>query len=302
MKIYTKVVIDMKTGHVVESDSLEYDGPIAKCNGGGGGGGGYDDDEYNYDLGNTTSEAFDAAYGTGSNEPITGTFSDVENQEFFDASVAENQATTTNFADSEAYQSEVDQLFGVRSVDSDPVSDEVDYSTLFEGGAIGQEVLDTSTDVQAGIDSTLTPKESLDVKAKDVLFKSLKEGKLSPLKTVTSYLKNAYDVELTPAEQAIYDADIAEANEQLGGYGDPLTGTGDALGGGTTPTNTDPATSGDTKRRGDVDAGPGEGETPEEIERKARERKGFTQNLFTGARGLVGKANTRRRYLFRGGR
>lgn len=37
MKIYTRVVIDMKTGNVVEEDSYEYSGPVALCGGSGGG-------------------------------------------------------------------------------------------------------------------------------------------------------------------------------------------------------------------------------------------------------------------------
>lgn len=38
MKIYTKVVIDMTTNEVVESDSFEYEGPVAQCFNVGGGG------------------------------------------------------------------------------------------------------------------------------------------------------------------------------------------------------------------------------------------------------------------------
>lgn len=34
MKIYNKVVIDMKTNKVIEEDSFEYDGPLALCDGG----------------------------------------------------------------------------------------------------------------------------------------------------------------------------------------------------------------------------------------------------------------------------
>ena len=36
MKIYTRIVIDIKTGMVVELDSFEYSGPVALCKGGGG--------------------------------------------------------------------------------------------------------------------------------------------------------------------------------------------------------------------------------------------------------------------------
>ena len=180
---------------------------------------------------------------------------------------------------------------------------------LFEGGVIGQEVLDTTEQVQAGIDAAMTPTESINEKA----LQAIKDTKLtlSPLALLANYAKEAAKVELTPAEQAIYDADIAASNVQFGGddtqLGDtdttlggaaPILGDGDGLGG----TDTDPATSGETERRGDEGAGPveGEGETPEEIEEKARQRKGFAQNLFTGALGL-GKANARRRYLLRGG-
>lgn len=40
MKVYTKVVIDMRTFEVVESESFDYNGSIAECKGGGSGGGG----------------------------------------------------------------------------------------------------------------------------------------------------------------------------------------------------------------------------------------------------------------------
>lgn len=42
MKIFSKVVIDIKSGRVIDSDIIDenYQGPIAKCDGGGGGGGG----------------------------------------------------------------------------------------------------------------------------------------------------------------------------------------------------------------------------------------------------------------------
>lgn len=40
MKVYEKIVIDMKTLETVEEVSFEYDGPIAKCDGGDGDGGG----------------------------------------------------------------------------------------------------------------------------------------------------------------------------------------------------------------------------------------------------------------------
>jgi len=48
MKIYTKVVIDMKTGHVVSADTFEHTGPVALC---GGGGGGKDTVDKNYNKG-----------------------------------------------------------------------------------------------------------------------------------------------------------------------------------------------------------------------------------------------------------
>ena len=35
MKIYTKVVIDIETGKMLDEESYEYDGPIAECKGGG---------------------------------------------------------------------------------------------------------------------------------------------------------------------------------------------------------------------------------------------------------------------------
>ena len=35
MKLYTKVVIDIDSGDVVESESFEYNGPVAQCIGGG---------------------------------------------------------------------------------------------------------------------------------------------------------------------------------------------------------------------------------------------------------------------------
>jgi hypothetical protein len=38
MKIYERVVIDMESGRVLEEESFEYAGPIARCDGGGGGG------------------------------------------------------------------------------------------------------------------------------------------------------------------------------------------------------------------------------------------------------------------------
>lgn len=38
MRIYTKVVIDMNTGDVIESDSFLYDGPVSECASSGGGG------------------------------------------------------------------------------------------------------------------------------------------------------------------------------------------------------------------------------------------------------------------------
>ena len=31
MKIYTRIVMDMKTGAIEESDSFEYEGPVASC-------------------------------------------------------------------------------------------------------------------------------------------------------------------------------------------------------------------------------------------------------------------------------
>jgi hypothetical protein len=40
MKIYTRVVIDMKTNEVLEEESFEYEGELALCGGGKGGGGG----------------------------------------------------------------------------------------------------------------------------------------------------------------------------------------------------------------------------------------------------------------------
>lgn len=36
MKIYTKVVMDMRTGEILEEESFKYTGPIAECKGGGG--------------------------------------------------------------------------------------------------------------------------------------------------------------------------------------------------------------------------------------------------------------------------
>ena len=38
MRIYTRIVLDMATGEVLESDSYEYDGPVALCGGGQSGG------------------------------------------------------------------------------------------------------------------------------------------------------------------------------------------------------------------------------------------------------------------------
>ena len=40
MKVYTKVVIDMRTSEVIESDSFDYNGSVTECKGGGSGGGG----------------------------------------------------------------------------------------------------------------------------------------------------------------------------------------------------------------------------------------------------------------------
>jgi len=37
MKVYRKVIIDIKTGKTLHEDSYEHDGPVAKCGGGGGG-------------------------------------------------------------------------------------------------------------------------------------------------------------------------------------------------------------------------------------------------------------------------
>ncbi len=35
MKIYTRVVMSLKTGNVLEADSYEYKGPVVECKGGG---------------------------------------------------------------------------------------------------------------------------------------------------------------------------------------------------------------------------------------------------------------------------
>lgn len=40
MKVYRKIVIEIATGNIVEEDSFEYVGEVAKCGGGGGDGGG----------------------------------------------------------------------------------------------------------------------------------------------------------------------------------------------------------------------------------------------------------------------
>jgi len=47
MRIYTKVVIDIKTGNVIRADTFEYAGPIARCGGSGGGGSDAVDKSYN---------------------------------------------------------------------------------------------------------------------------------------------------------------------------------------------------------------------------------------------------------------
>lgn len=50
--IYTRVVIDMASGEVLEQDGFVYDGPVAECGGGSGSGGG----------GSTTTNTVDKAY------------------------------------------------------------------------------------------------------------------------------------------------------------------------------------------------------------------------------------------------
>lgn len=50
--IYTRVVIDMASGKVLEQDGFVYDGPVAECGGGSGSGGG----------GSTTTNTVDKAY------------------------------------------------------------------------------------------------------------------------------------------------------------------------------------------------------------------------------------------------
>jgi hypothetical protein len=135
---------------------------------------------------------------------------------------------------------------------------------------------------------------------------------LSPVKWATNLimdqLTNPIDLDYIGELDA--QAQLAAANEQYGSEdavgGDGAVGiNGKTLGTGTGDlstvggTDTDPATSGTTERRGDAPV-EGEGETPEEVERKARQRQGFTQNLYTSVLGL-GKADTRRRYLLRGG-
>lgn len=47
MRIYTKVVIDMKTGNVIRGDMFEYEGPVAQCGGGGSKSSGTVDKAYN---------------------------------------------------------------------------------------------------------------------------------------------------------------------------------------------------------------------------------------------------------------
>lgn len=46
MKVYSRVVIDIESGDILEEDSFEYSGPVALCGSGGGGGDGVDE-EYN---------------------------------------------------------------------------------------------------------------------------------------------------------------------------------------------------------------------------------------------------------------
>lgn len=51
MRVYTRIVMDMATGEVLEADSYEYEGPVALCGSGSGGGGSQttntQDTEYN---------------------------------------------------------------------------------------------------------------------------------------------------------------------------------------------------------------------------------------------------------------
>jgi len=66
MKIYTEIVIDIKTGNVVSSESYEYTGPMAECKGSSGGGFSYSVNEVRFP--DYVESAFkDLAYKTKTN-------------------------------------------------------------------------------------------------------------------------------------------------------------------------------------------------------------------------------------------
>ena len=61
-KIYTRVVLDMATGRVIEEQSHEHDGPVAQCKGGGGGSNVDSvDEEYNARMATLSEEQQDWA-------------------------------------------------------------------------------------------------------------------------------------------------------------------------------------------------------------------------------------------------
>lgn len=76
MKVYTKVVLDMRTLELIEEESFDYEGPVALCKGGGGGGGTggkVDYPDYMKTRHETWLNAIDGRISTAlANNPFTG--------------------------------------------------------------------------------------------------------------------------------------------------------------------------------------------------------------------------------------
>jgi hypothetical protein len=274
MKVYNKVVIDMSTLKVVEEDSFEYHGPIAHC-GGGGGDGGYDD-VGPYGAGGLTGEEFSDLQGESGLDAPGG-----PSDQDFDAGIYGSAGPTGNpdgsiNAEESASPSTIDAFtsgFGDGS------------------GELGGAGIATDEEIQADATNTINEK------AKGALAEGLTKPATSPLGLLVNVAKSYAEVDLTPAEQAIYDAQIADANAAESGDSGQVQ-TNRAV-----PTQRPaPPPSETAEVAANVDRNPGgEAVTPEveEQRKRVRGRRGFASNLLTSPLGVLGRANIQKRSLLR---
>jgi hypothetical protein len=166
-------------------------------------------------------------------------------------------------------------------------SSELDYSAgpYGPGGPTGEQFQDLQ-DFQTPEEATA----SLNAKALGVIKDTLSDPKafLNPIGLPFIYAKNAFKVDLTPAEQAIYDADIAEANAADTSYDGFKSSGGDK----SKQTQLQPKTAVTAKEPSNVV------QAVRSVRESARRRRGLYSNILTSPLGLDDReANVNRRTL-----